>query len=378
MDTRTEQVIAARFLREGRVASVRGLGKGLINDTYLVSTDSPAVPRFVLQRINGEVFPFPDRIMANLERLSSHLAARIDDLKESAKSEAFRMPALLLTTDGKNCHIGEAGEYWRALTYIENSRTLDRLESQEDAGQVGFALGRFHREVRDLDPVLMQDSLPGFHITPVYLSHYDRIAASARRRKLPGSFVDLRFCEDFVDARRNRAPVLETARQDGRLMPRVIHGDPKLNNILFETRTRTALTLIDLDTVQSGLILYDIGDCLRSCCNRAGESAEGLETATFDLDICEAILTQYFQECAPFMSKADIDHLVDAVHLLPFELGLRFLSDHLDGNRYFKVGFPEHNLARALIQFGLVQSIEKQERTIRLLIRKISSRPVER
>ncbi len=372
MDTRTEQVVAARFLREGAVVFVQRLGNGLINDTYLVTTDSLALPRFVLQKINGAVFPFPDRIMANLEQLSRHLSARMQD-HGSVNREFFRLPSLLSTTQGQNYYIGESGDYWRALTYIENSHTLDRLESREDAGEVGFALGRFHREVRDLDPESMQDSLPGFHITPLYLSRYDRIAASGVRAKLPGSRADLRFCEDFIEDRRNRACVLEMAKQNGRLAPRVIHGDPKLNNILFETRTRKALTMIDLDTVKSGLIHYDIGDCLRSCCNRAGESAEASGSVAFDVEICEAILSRYFQECAAFVSKADIDHLYDAVHLLPFELGLRFLSDHFEGNRYFKAEFPGHNLARALIQFNLVQSIEKQEPTIRLLIRKISS-----
>ncbi|MCI0732919.1 MAG: aminoglycoside phosphotransferase family protein, partial [Methylococcaceae bacterium] len=168
MDTRTEQVVAARFLREGAVVFVQRLGNGLINDTYLVTTDSPALPRFVLQKINGAVFPFPDRIMANLEQLSRHLSARMQD-HGSVNREFFRLPSLLSTTQGQNYYIGESGDYWRALTYIENSHTLDRLESREDAGEVGFALGRFHREVRDLDPESMQDSLPGFHITPLYL-----------------------------------------------------------------------------------------------------------------------------------------------------------------------------------------------------------------
>jgi Ser/Thr protein kinase RdoA (MazF antagonist) len=373
LDNRTESFIANQFLRDGAVVEVRSLGNGLINDTFLVTTDSAVLPRFVLQRVNREVFPFPDRIMANLERLSRHLAGRSDAPGQSPDRAKFRLPALVSSADGGNCHIGEAGDYWRGLTYIENSQTLDRLESRKDAEQVGLALGRFHEQVGDLDAGLMQDSLPGFHITPLYLANYERLGASGARGKLPGSPADLRFCEDFVAARRNRASVLETARQQGRLTPRVIHGDPKLNNILFEIPTRDALTLIDLDTVRSGLILQDIGDCLRSCCNLAGESAEHGETAVFDLDICEAILIHYFQQRGAFMTPSDIDHLFDAIGLLPFELGLRFLSDYLDRNRYFKVDFPEHNLARALVQFNLVRSVEKQERIIRALIRKISS-----
>lgn len=371
MDSRREQFIAGQFLCEGAVVNVRRLGNGLINDTYLVTTDRPAGARFVLQRINAEVFPFPDRIMANLERLARHLAGR-DPSGGSATRERFRLPSLLSTREGKNSYIGESGDFWRAWSYIENGHALERLESPEDAGEVGFALGRFHREVSDLGVEAMLDSLPGFHITPLYVSRYDRIQASVARARLSGSRTDLSYCENFVETRRNRAAVLEDAKAAGRLTPRVIHGDPKLNNILFEKETRKALTMIDLDTVKPGLIHYDIGDCLRSCCNRAGESSACAEAAVFDLETCEAILTRYFQECASLMNRAETDHLYDAIHLLPFELGLRFLTDYLEGNRYFKVAFPEENLARALIQFHLAESVEKQESAIRSLIRRIS------
>ncbi len=372
MEYTTEQFIARRFLSKGDVINVYRLGNGLINDTFLVTTNSAAVPRFVLQRINAEVFPFPDRVMANLERLSDHLAVRPHDPGRSADAHEFRLPSLLSTVDGKNCYVGESGDYWRALTYIENSQPLDRLESAADAVQVGLTLGRFHQRVSSMDPRIMEDSLPGFHATPLYLYHYDRLAVSGARNRLLPSRADLRFCEEFINSRRELASVLKQARQDGRLSVQIIHGDPKLNNFLFDTQTRKAIAMIDLDTVKSGLIHHDIGDCLRSCCNQAGETANSVQSPEFELDLCEPILAGYFRECGALLTQSDVGSLYDAIRLLPFELGLRFLADYLDGDRYFKVDFPGHNLVRAVGQFKLVRSVENQEREIRGLVRKLA------
>jgi Ser/Thr protein kinase RdoA (MazF antagonist) len=143
----------------------------------------------------------------------------------------------------------------------------------------------------------------------------------------------------------------------------VIHGDPKLNNILFDASSGLAVAMIDLDTVKPGLIHYDLGDCLRSCCNRAGEG--GAESVEFDVAICREVLAGYFAAAEQFLTEPDIAYLFDAIRLLPFELGLRFLTDHLAGDRYFHVTEPGQNLRRAQVQFRLVASIERQEKAIR-------------
>ncbi|MGH8474446.1 MAG: phosphotransferase enzyme family protein [Methylococcales bacterium] len=373
LSKQTKHFIAGRFFDAGSVISIQDLGEGLVNDTYLVRTDSTALPFFVLQKINRRVFPFPERITANLENLTRHLSGRINDRKGSPNLENFRLPALLPCIDGNNCHIEESGDYWRALSYIENSQSLDRIESARDAEEVGFALGHFHNLVADLDPDSMQDSLPGFHITPLYLAHYDRVTKASTRHSSAHTSTDLAFFEHFVAQRRAMVPVLENARQTGRLKCRIIHGDPKLTNILFTTHSRKALSMVDLDTVKSGLIHYDIGDCLRSSCNVASE-LEREAQAEFDLDICEAILSGYFQECGTSMTASDIDYLYDSIRLLPFELGLRFLCDYLEGNRYFKVELAEQNLLRAKLQFHLVRSVEDKEPLIRSLIRSLALR----
>ena len=169
----------------------------------------------------------------------------------------------------------------------------------------------------------------------------------------------------FVASRRAGAAVLEAARADGKLQPRIIHGDPKLDNVLFDSRSGQAVSLIDLDTVKPGLLHYDLGDCCRSCCNLAGE---GAGEATFDLGVFRAVFRGYLLEAAPILTRDDQDYLFEAIRLLPFELGLRFLTDHLAGDVYFKVEAPGQNLAKALCQFRLVRSIEGQEREIRNIL----------
>jgi Ser/Thr protein kinase RdoA (MazF antagonist) len=152
-----------------------------------------------------------------------------------------------------------------------------------------------------------------------------------------------------------------------------MHGDPKVNNIMFDRQTGLAVSVIDLDTTKPGLIHYDIGDCLRSGCNTLGEETQDWQAVTFNLDFCRAILEGYLPPCRHFLGDADYDYLFDAMRLIAFELGLRFFTDYLNGDRYFKVKYPEHNLIRALVQFQLTTSIEQQEREISQIIATIKA-----
>jgi Ser/Thr protein kinase RdoA (MazF antagonist) len=200
--------------------------------------------------------------------------------------------------------------------------------------------------------------LPGFHIAPAYLARFDEITAGLRPRSSP---AELQGALAFVEARRSGTGVLEEAKRQGKLSLRVIHGDPKLDNVLFDETSGRAVSLIDLDTVKPGLIHYDLGDCLRSCCNCAGESGQ---EPWFDLSLCHAILGGYLAETGDLLAPTDLDYLYEAARLLPFELGLRFLTDYLAGDVYFKVDEPGQNLRRAWTQFHLVESVEQQKPAI--------------
>jgi Ser/Thr protein kinase RdoA (MazF antagonist) len=233
---------------------------------------------------------------------------------------------------------------------------------------VGRALGRFHLLIHDLPCDQLADTLEGFHVTPRYLQAYRSVLAS----QPPGAGCQgSRWCHAFVAQRLQLAPVLERARDQGLLRLRPIHGDPKGNNVLLDRRSGEAVALVDLDTVKPGLVQYDIGDCLRSGCNPAGEDANDPAAVRFDLDLCRPMLSGYLELARPCLSAADLDHIAVAVRLIAFELGLRFFTDHLAGNRYFRCRHPNHNLERALVQFRLTESIEAQQQAIAQLVEEL-------
>lgn len=361
-----EQDIAAAFDLGGQIVHVHPYGHGLINDTFVVSIDTGH--RAILQRINRHVFPRPEQIMDNLRTLTDHIRRRQTSSKAAARK--LQWPRIFSTRDGKDSVVDAHGGFWRAMDFVENTYTLETITDTNQAEEVGFALGRFHALIHDLDPARLHETLPGFHNAPNYLAHLTE--ASVRRRETPDN-AELRHCLAFVETRRNLADVLETPRREGKLLIRPIHGDTKLNNFLFDAESGRAVSLIDLDTVQPGLIHFDIGDCLRSCANPAGESPGDLAAVRFDLDICHAVLRHYFSEARAFLTPYDQHYIYDAIRLIPFELGLRFLTDHLEGNHYFKTDRPGQNLHRALAQFALTSSIERNEEKIRSLIKELEA-----
>jgi Ser/Thr protein kinase RdoA (MazF antagonist) len=336
------------------ITALAPLGNGLINDTFLVTTESSG---FVLQRINRSVFPAPEQIMDNLIRLNRHLE------QKSATDVKLKIPGLVKTTANQDFYQDEHGDYWRVLDFIDNTESLERLTGLSQAQQTGFALGHFHRLVSDLDPSRLHDTLPGFHIAPGYLSRYHPIFAQAPRQLEPESL----YCAAFIANNQHVTEVLEAAKQQGLLSLRVIHGDPKLNNFLFDRDSKEIVSIIDLDTVKPGLVHYDIGDCMRSCCHIP-------ESNEFDLDICAALLTSYLAEAGAFFSDEDYRYLYAAIQLIPFELGLRFYTDYLEGDRYFKVTHPKQNLQRAAAQFQLCENIMAKESAIKTLIEQLKSR----
>ena len=338
---------AQAFVPDDPGLSAEPYGQGLINDTYIVKASDGR--RLILQRLNRQAFPQPERVQANLRALLAHVAAHPQN-----PERRLTLPGTHFTVDGADHHTDSDGGFWRALDYIERTSTVARLENTGQAGEVGFALGRFHALVHDLSPDRLQVTREGFHQTPMYYERFRAAATSFSGE--PDS--ELRFCLDFATARAGIVDTLESARREGKLPLRVIHGDPKLDNLLFDETGQRVVALIDLDTAQPGLVHYDLGDCLRSACNPAGESPEDPRTARFDLKLCRAILRGYLDEARGFLTHEELHFLPVAARLIPFELGLRFLTDHLNGDRYFKVAYRGHNLLRAATQFRLTASIE--------------------
>lgn len=361
-----EHDIARQFVPGGQDCTIHPFGHGLINDSFLVTTKTG--PWAVLQRINRHVFPKPELIMENLRVLAAQVRGRA--ASGTVAGNGIRLPEILKSQVGRDYVIDAEGGFWRALEFIEDSRTIETITDIRQAEEVGVALGRFHALIHDLDPARLHQTLPGFHDAWGYFSRFLRAFARPRHVSINRSLLQGLA---FVENRSRLTRVLDQAWRNGKLMIRPIHGDTKLNNFLFNKNTGKAISLIDLDTVQPGLIHFDIGDCLRSCANPAGESPEDIASVWFDLDIGRAILEHYLAETRGFLTRADFEYLYDAIRLIPFELGLRFFTDHLEGDHYFKIDRPGQNLHRALVQFRLTASIEEQEQQIKQLITRLAA-----
>jgi Ser/Thr protein kinase RdoA (MazF antagonist) len=333
------------FLPELEIASLEPLGDGNVNDTWLVVSVSGE--KFVLQRLNPFVFPDPGLVQDNLCTVTRHLQDRLN------QSDAdFTVLKVIDNGDGAHSYIDHDGAYWRLLSYIDDTQTLNTVSTADQAREIGRTLGLFHQFTSSLPPSSLADPLPGFHNTPLYLELYDKLLPTAK-----DCAAD---CRDFIDERRKDVSLLEDARKQGTVRQQVIHGDPKVANFLFSRDLRRVISLIDLDTVKPGLLLHDIGDCLRSCCNHSGEEVWEPDDVVFDQDLFAAMLAGYFENASGLLTVTDKHLIVDSVRLISFELGLRFYSDYLAGNRYFKVESPGQNLFRARVQFALVRSIESK------------------
>jgi Ser/Thr protein kinase RdoA (MazF antagonist) len=356
--------VATQFKPSGKVTDIREFGDGNINDTFLVTMDLNGEKHFILQRVNTRVFPQPECIIRNMLTLSEHINKRLQDVPLIG-GRRWEVPRVLLTQDQQDHWLDSDGAFWRALSFIDGAQSFHTIQDSTHAREAGYALGMFQHLVSDLPPERLVDTLEGFHITPSYLQHYHEIVARHRASKSP----EVQYCMQFIGERSSWAHVLEDAKAQGRLYLRPIHGDPKIDNIMMDTATGQAISIIDLDTVKPGLVHYDIGDCLRSGCNPRGEKPDQWERVHFQTDLCQAILQGYFSIARTFLTENDYDYLYDAIRLIAFELGLRYFTDYLEGNVYFKTRYPEHNLARALVQFKLTESVESQEATIRAIIR---------
>ncbi|MBD2317485.1 phosphotransferase enzyme family protein [Phormidium tenue] len=356
--------IAQQFSPQKQITDIKPFGSGNINDTFLVSLQAAADQSFILQRINTKVFHDPKLVMQNMRGYTNHVR---DRLQNHPLERRWDIPKILPTQQGQDYWQTESGEFWRSLSFIAGSQSFDVMENMEQAREVGYALGTFHHLTSDLAPERLADTLEGFHITPRYLRQYQEVLSRAHFKRSP----EVDYCLKFVSDRHSLAHILEDVKAAGKLPLRTMHGDPKVNNILFDRQTQLAVSVVDLDTVKSGLVHYDIGDCLRSGCNPAGEETEQWQDVQFDTELCQGILQGYLSTARSFLTEYDYAYIYDAVRVITFELGLRFFTDYLAGNIYFHVKYPEHNLLRSLVQFRLVESIESQQTVINKIIKDI-------
>ena len=348
--------IGACFAIEGTFVEGEEIESGQINTTYLAAylSDDGEVNRYILQRINENVFPEPLVVMKNIERVTRHINRKVFRHKRDFGGQTLN---LYPGRDGKNCVEGASGGIWRCYNCIEGCCTYDVVENTRQAYQAAKAFGAFQDLVSDLPVEKVSVTIPGFHDTPArYARLMDAIAKDSHRR------VDRVQDEiDFITSREGITAVLLDHLKAGRLVERVTHNDTKLNNVMIDAQTDEAVCVIDLDTVMPGLALYDFGDLIRGATSPVSEDEKDVSKVEMRLPMFEAIVEGYLETAKNFLTPLEIELLPFSAKLITMETGIRFLTDHLEGDKYFKIHREGHNLDRCRTQLALVKSIEDQE-----------------
>ncbi len=298
--------------------------------------------------------------MENIERVTAHLATKVADDPDHDR----RALRLIPTRAGGVLHMDADGNYWRAYQFIENATTYNSVQCPEQAFQAARAFGEFQRMLADLPAPRLHDTIPDFHHTPKRFAALEQAIAA----DVAGRAVRCRPELDFAQARKS----LTTRLVEAGLPERVTHNDTKINNVLLDDATGVGTCVIDLDTVMPGLAAYDFGDMVRTATSPAPEDEQDLSRVNMEFPLFEALARGYLSTAGGFLTPPEKESLAFAGKLITFEIGIRFLTDYLSGDTYFKVHRDGHNLDRCRAQFKLVQSIEFQEERMAELIRSIN------
>lgn len=353
--------IASQFAVPGRLLTMRPFGAGNINDTYWgIFREGLEEHWVIVQKIRREIFPQPELIMHNLRELNTHLHQQLSQLNQVN----WRFPEIIQTKTGADYILDSEGNLWRALTFIQGARTYEVVQSLEHAHEAGLVLGQFHSLVDNLSTSKMHFTLPDFHQTSAYFKKFEEALRSNIGAGMSKSSLATRKAIEFIQSRSHALDALEKASQRGELKTTITHGDPKLGNIMIDAQTGKGVCLIDLDTVQPGLTPHDFGDAARSLCNPAGEESADIERIDFDCQIFQAFYQGYSSAMTESVLNDLKPFLWNGIFIMTLELGLRFLTDHLKGDVYFKVQQPGQNLHRAWVQFKLAEKIEQKKSEI--------------
>jgi aminoglycoside phosphotransferase (APT) family kinase protein len=349
--------IARRFEILGDFSRAVPYGNGHINDSYCAEFCLNGVAtRFILQRINHHVFSNPVAVMENIQRVTSHLATQVEGQPDAER----RVLTLVPSRDGQAWIRDEEGSYWRAYRFVERARSYDTVQSPQQAFQAAKAFGQFQKMLTTLPAPRLHDTIPDFHHTPKRFAALKRAIATdaAGRAAQARSEIDFALAHESI----------VSGLLDPDLPERVTHNDTKLNNVLLDDETGDAVCVIDLDTVMPGLAPYDFGDMVRTTTSPAAEDERDLAKVEMQFPMFEALVRGYLASAGEFLTAAEKQLLAFSGRLITFEIGIRFLADHLNGDTYFKVHREGHNLDRCRTQFALVRSIERQEEAMNRLV----------
>ncbi|MBR4851377.1 MAG: aminoglycoside phosphotransferase family protein [Tidjanibacter sp.] len=339
--------IAQQFALEGAIADIKALGDGFINDTFIVKTEG-TTPDYILQRKNHIVFPDVPAMMDNIRRVTEHIKAKVENpLRDTL--------TVVPTTDGALYYKDEAGNFWAVCLFIENTTTYDRADSTALAYQGGKGIGRFQAQLADFTEPLAE-VIKGFHNMRYRFEQWDEAVKADKAGRVASLTEEI----GWIESRREEMLGFWSLVENGTIPTRVTHNDTKISNILFDADTKDVLCAIDLDTVMSSTSLNDVGDALRSYTNTGAEDDPDLEKVSMSLDMFRAYIEGYLSERAATLSESEWEWLAFSGRFITFEQVLRFLMDYIDGDKYYKIKYPEHNLVRTRAQYKLLQSMEEQ------------------
>lgn len=363
--------IALGFGIQGKLLRGGEFGNGHINTTiaatFLLEADEGEAREetYIFQRINTFVFPNPDALMANVEKVIDHLQEKID--RDGKPDSRRRRLSLLRTAEKKPLWRDEAGACWRGFLFIANTTSFDVVSDEQQAYQAAFTFGEFTRLLADLPAEAVVETIPDFHHTPKRFQNLQQAVALDKAGRV-------QECEQEIAFARQRESIcskLIELNEQGLVPSRITHNDTKLGNVLLCNETGCGLCVVDLDTVMPGLALYDFGDLMRSCVCEAKEDETDLTQISVRKTYFRSLVEGFSRGVADTLTQAEKDHLAFSGRLITFEVGMRFLTDYLEGDVYFPTKYPNHNLDRARNQFALVAAIEQCEEELQDLVNEV-------
>ncbi len=343
MQVMSVETIASKFALGGDFISYEPITTGIINRTYLLTCGTSSVAnRYILQNLNQDVFRNPKAVMENIRLVTNHLAAQG---QENALT-------LIPTLQGDAWLSEASGEIWRCFPFIENSRTFGKAPDPETAFRAGQAFGEFQASLSSLDPNILQPTIPNFHHTPTYFKKFSRTLETDPLHRSNKAQKEIQTVFEYE--------YLKTRLADATLPLRITHNDTKISNVLFPIDKTRAATVIDLDTVMPGLVHYDYGDLIRSAAANAPEDEQDLSKIYLRAEIKDALSEGYLSVAKKFLTPAEEALLPISTKVITYELALRFLTDYLGGDLYFRCDYDGHNLTRARNQLALLRSMEER------------------
>jgi len=359
------KALGTDFMIPGDFVEASPYGSGHINDTYAATYSQGGTKiRYIFQRINHNVFKKPADLMENVRRVTEHLKNKLKGQADASRKTLWLIP----TVKGEAFHIDGDGNHWRVYIFIEKAKTYDIIETPEQAFQAARAFGEFQKNLVDIPGGRLFETIPDFHNTPKRFENLEKAIEKDACNRASGIKKEI----DFALKHKEMTGILLKLNSEGKIPERITHNDTKLNNVMIDDKSSEGICVIDLDTVMPGLVHYDFGDLVRTSTSPAAEDEKDLSKVKMQMNMFDALLKGYLESAGDFLNKTEKEYLPFAGKLITFEIGIRFLTDYLSGDVYFKIKREEHNLDRCRTQFKLVESIENQEKEMTRLLEKYS------